>query len=353
LVIGNIANNQIQWETTYRTNIGFDLGLFNERVSISGSYYQSKTKDLLTLAKYPEISGLNSYYFRNSGELENKGFDLETNVKVLNLSSVKWEAGFSVGHYKNKIVSLPEGKIITQVYGGEVITEVGKSAALFYGYKTSGVYATQSEAVADHLSIIDELGNRQFFGAGDMHFVDVDSNDTLNKLDKQVIGDPNPDFYGSFNTRVFIKNFTIEALFTFSYGNDVYNYLRSQLEAGSSMYNQSISMINRWRADGQQTSIPKITYGDPMHNAAFSDRWIEDGSFLKFKTLTVSYKIPVKSKFIQGVSAWMSVNNLFTLTKYLGSDPESSVNNSVFCQGIDIGLISGTRSYFMGVKISL
>ena len=352
LSIGNLANNGIQWETTYRTNVGVDMSLANERIILSADFYKSNTKNLLMLKSYPDITGLDSYW-HNSGELTNAGFEATANFKVLNLSSVKWELGLSVGHYKNKILLLPDGDFITSLYGGDVLTAVGNSAGVFYGYKTKGVFATQADADNANLSMVDNNGNLIQFGAGDVHFKDANSDGIINNLDKQVIGDPNPDFYGSFTNTLSFGNFTFDALVTYSYGNHVYNYLRAQLESGSNLYNQTTAMLNRWRTEGQQTSQPKAVYGDPMGNARFSDRWIEDGSYIKIKALTLSYKLPVKVSFVEGINIWFSATNVLTLTKYLGRDPEFSAFNPVLYQGIDLGLLPNTRSYFVGIKLSL
>lgn len=142
-------------------------------------------------------------------------------------------------------------------------------------------------------------------------------------------------------------------MFTYSVGNDVYNALRANLESGSDIHNQSVALVNRWVANGQQTSIPRATYGDPMGNARFSDRWIEDGSYLKWKSIQLTYDIPVRSTFLQGVSVWMAVNNLCTLTKYLGPDPEFFSGTSPLGLGIDNGLIPASREFNFGVKINL
>ena len=135
---------------------------------------------------------------------------------------------------------------------------------------------------------MDENGIEQYFSAGDMHFVDNEPDGIIDEKDKVIIGDPNPDIYGAFNSRFIIKNLTIDALFTFSYGNDVYNYLRANLESGSYLINQTTVMLNRWYYEGQETNQHRAVYGDPMGNARFSDRWIEDGSYLRLKTLSLN-----------------------------------------------------------------
>ena len=146
------------------------------------------------------------------------------------------------------------------------------------------------------------------------------------------------------------KNFTLHIGFNYSLGNDVYNYQRSLLEGGFNFYNQTTAMTNRWRAEGQQTDMPRISYGDPMGNSRFSDRWIEDGSYLRLKTVNLTYKVPVSYSWLQGLSVWAEANNLLTLTHYLGNDPEASVANAVLYQGIDAGNIALGRTFTLGLE---
>ena len=390
IIIGNIANPEIQWETTKRLNAGMDLNILNERLALSIDVYRSNTTNLLALKTFPEETGLDSYW-SNEGEISNQGFEISANLKVLNLSLVKWELGLNIGSYKNEIVALPDEDYTTSIYGAEVLTSVGNPAGLFYGYKTNGVFSTTEDAknawidensIPVGLHMVNEYGNDLYFGAGDMYFQDLarpgdpdldepaivqEPDGIIDENDRVVIGDPNPDFYGSFSSKISIKNFTLDAYFTYSFGNDIYNALRAKLESGGSVVdaqsiyawnrflvdNQSVKVLNRWRTEGQITDQPKSTYGDPMGNARFSDRWIEDGSYIKLKSVTLSYKLPLKNSFVDGLTLWASANNLFTLTKYLGIDPEVSVGNSVLYQGIDIGLLPNTRSYFFGVKLNL
>jgi len=353
IVLANIANKKLQWETTSRVSAGVDVGFLNERLNVSLDVFSSKTSDLLIWKNLGELSGLDSY-LTNSGELSNKGFELELNAKLLNMKSIQWEVGVSTGHYKNRIESLPNGDIKTTAYNATILSQVGQAAGVFYGYKTNGVFSTQSAADNANLSVLNEDGTFSKFGAGDIIFEDKITDGVIDDKDMQIIGDPNPDFYGSFNSKLTINKLSINALFNYSLGNDVYNYLRSQLEAGSNLSNQTTAMQSRWRYEGQVTYQPKATYGDPLGNSRFSDRWIEDGSFLRLKTVSLSYNIPVRNfSFISGLDVWVAANNLYTLTKYLGVDPEFSAKNDVLYQGIDAGLIPQTRSFFMGVKINL
>ena len=355
LVIAHIENEKIQWEQTKRANAGIDLVLLNNRVNLSFDVFQSKTDQLLILQPLPETVS-KGYYWDNGGSMENKGYELSFDWKTLNLKDFQWNLGFSAGHYKNEIKSLvnENGYFITDVYGGEVITQVGSPAGLFYGYKTDGIFTTQ--AAADEAALKQEVGvsgDYLYFNGGDVRFADTHPDGIIDEKDKQVIGDPNPDFYGTINSSFAYKRFKLDASFSYSYGNDVYNYHRSMLESGLNFSNQSKAMLNRWIADGQQTDQPKAVYGDPMANSRFSDRWIEDGSYLKLKNVTLSYQLPLKNDFIRGITVWASANNVFTITDYLGRDPEFSVSNSPLTQGIDAGFLPASRSYYWGLRVDL
>ena len=186
-----------------------------------------------------------------------------------------------------------------------------------------------------------------------MKFVNQDNNNVIDEADRVVIGNPNPDLYGNISSNLSYKNFSLSATFNYSLGNDVYNYQRALLESGSSFYNQTVAMTNRWQVEGDETIYPRATYGDPKGNNRFSDRWIEDGSYLRLKDVTLSYKVPVSASWLQGLTIWCSGTNLLTFTNYLGSDPEFSFSNNVLYQGIDNGLLGQSRSFHVGVKINL
>ena len=352
LVLNNIGNTGIQWETTHRFRAGLDMTQTNDVFGLSLNFFKSYTNNLLTLKSLPEITG-EGYYWSNDGSLENIGADLGLRFKLINRKDWRWEVGANIAAYKNEITSLPDGDYTTKIYGGNVLTAVGKPAGVFYGYKTDGVYATQQEADEAGLTIVSTTGEVTPFGAGDMKFVDNVVDGVINEKDMEVIGDPNPDFYGNLYSSLAYKRFTLNMNFNYSYGNDIYNYQRSQLEGGSQFFNQTTALNRRWMAEGHQTDIPKATFGDPMGNSRFSDRWIEDGSYLRLRSVTLSYELPVSSVWLQGLTVWATANNLFTLTNYLGSDPEVWAGNSVLYQGIDRGLTAQGRSVLMGIKINL
>ncbi|UCS92134.1 SusC/RagA family TonB-linked outer membrane protein [Echinicola marina] len=351
LVRSNLANKEIQWESNRKLNAGFDLATANRVFGLSVDVYQNTISNMLTYQPLRTVTGLD-YYLANDGEMVNSGIDLGLSSRVLD-REVKLELGLQVGKYLNEIKALPYDQRVTPVAGGETLTTVGEAANVFYGYQTAGVYSSSEAAASAGLSTIGVDGEQVFFGAGDVMFVDQNGDKVIDEMDKTIIGDPNPDFFGAFTAHASYKRFTFDAAFTFSYGNDIYNYQRQQLESMSGYENQLISVRNRWRAEGQATDMPRLAYGDPAGNSRFSDRWIEDGSYLRLKTVNISYDIPVDGKIIKNVNVYAAGQNLFTLTDYLGYDPEFSYTRSIFGQGVDMGLLPQFSSVLLGLKIGL
>lgn len=358
----NIGNPKLQWETTNRFNAGIEGNFLNNRLNVKANYFYSKTNNLVTLGTLAYVAGVHDYY-TNDGSLSNTGFDVAANAKIINEKNFKFELGASVGHYKNKIESLPQGQksFTTDMYNGSILTEIGRPVGVFYGYKVvkdnlspKGIFSSSADAQASGLYVTDKTGAKNYFGAGDVHFYDKDNNGEINADDRVVIGDPNPDIYGNINANFhFGSHWSLGATFSYSLGNDIYNFQRAILESGSQFMNQTTAVGRRWIVEGQTTDIPKAVYGDPMQNSRFSDRWIEDGSYLKLKNVTLSYKLPIRNEYIQGITLWAAGNNLVTFTKYLGADPELSCGNGVLLQGIDAGYVSAGRSFHLGVKINL
>ncbi len=356
----NIGNDKIQWESTKKFNVGMQGYFLNNRLGLKFDYFLHKTDNLLTLKTFSTpIAGINRYW-SNGGKLQNSGFEATITGKPVVAKNWNVEVGASVGHYKNKVTALPDGSYTTSVYGdNNIITAEGNPIAMFYGYKTDGVFATDAEAKAagqnGYLVMQDNAGNNHEFKAGDVHFVDLNNDGVIDDKDKTVIGDPNPDIYGNIFASVNFKNLTLSLGFNYSLGNDVYNYQRAVLNSGTNFYNQQVAEVGRWRYEGQQTDIPRATFGDPMQNNRFSDRWIEDGSYLRLKTVKLAYRVPIPGTWtwLQGLTVWGEGQNLLTFSKYLGNDPEFSNGTSVYYQGIDCGNLAQSRSFTLGLKINL
>ncbi|MFD3002016.1 SusC/RagA family TonB-linked outer membrane protein [Pontibacter toksunensis] len=351
LVRANIANPALQWETNRKLNAGLDVATKNERIGLSVDVYQSETDNMLTYQPVATVAGF-EYMLANTGAMENKGVEVALNSRILT-GELEWQAGLTFAANRNEITALPTDNMTTSFAGATILTRVGQPAGLFYGYQTSGVYATEAEATADgfHTKLPD--GTLVPFRGGDMRFVDTNGDKLINAQDRVIIGNANPDFFGSFSNRLQYKRLSLDVLFTFSVGNDIYNYTRAQLESVSGAENQTPRVLNRWRTEGQQTDMPRANWGDPLGNNRFSDRWIEDGSYLRLRTVTLAYELPIKTNIIKYTNIYLTGTNLLTFTKYLGYDPEFSGSNDIRLQGIDTGLVPQYRSVMGGVRFGL
>ncbi|MCL5129803.1 MULTISPECIES: SusC/RagA family TonB-linked outer membrane protein [unclassified Algibacter] len=350
LVNGNIAKSSIGWEETAKANFGLDVGLLNERLSLNLDYFDNRTSGLLNMNEINQVYGSEGF-LSNEGKLKNNGFELSVNARVVNTENFSWDVGGNISQYKNEIVSLPGDQQILDIDGvnATIINKEGSALGLFYGYKTNGIYNNAAEASADGLNWTDFAGFEQSFVAGDVRFVNSDASDNvINEDDRVVIGNPNPDFTGMVYNTFTYKNVSLSAIFSFSQGNDVYNAQRWQTESMSGLANQSTAVANRWAVANQDTDIPRAVYGDAMGNSRFSDRWIEDGSYIRLKTLSVSY-----SPDFFNATLSITANNLFTITDYLGFDPEVSSSQTSYLQGIDAGFTPQYTSVLIGLRVGL
>ncbi|MGJ7030125.1 SusC/RagA family TonB-linked outer membrane protein [Niabella hirudinis] len=350
LVREGVANPWLQWETVQKLNAGLDLALFQERLNLKADVYQHTTKNMLVYNRGNSLSGISNYLY-NNGSMKNTGIDLSIYGRLVD-RRVKWDGGITLGKYKNEMGAIPE-TVYTQYGGATYITQQGAAANSFYGLKFEGVYSTQADADAAGLAIRDQAGKRIPFAAGDARFTDRNGDKIIDDKDRFILGNPSPDFFGAMNHSVSYKRWKFSALFTFSVGNDVYNYTRAQLESGKNFYNQTEVMLNRWRAGGQVTNVPRVSYGDPMGNAGFSDRWIEDGSYLRVRQAALEYDLKVNKQIVKYIRFYGTANNLFTWTRYLGYDPEFAASADVFNEGADVTMEPLFRSYQLGVRIGL
>jgi TonB-linked SusC/RagA family outer membrane protein len=345
--LGGISNQNLRWERIRRTNFGIDLALLRERINISLDHYTFTTTDMISYIDLPGFYGYNQY-LTNSGECENTGWDLNAGFRVLN-RAVKWDLNFSYSMYRNQIVSLENGSVLTKFIGGEKISSEGEAFGMFYGYKSLGVFKSQSDA--DAANLVDKAGRR--FNAGDIHFADLDGNNIINEDDRTIIGNPHPDYVAGIYSKISYHGFSLDAQINIVEGNTVFNYMRSKIESMDGFENQSTAVYNRWVKDGQETEMPRAAYGDPMGNARFSNRWLEDGSFVRLSNLTLSYAHPKKLFFTDYFTIFITGTNLFTWTRYLGYDPEFSFADGALGQGIDYGQMPQSRSVLIGIKLGL
>jgi hypothetical protein len=328
---------------------GLDLSLFKQLVNIHADVYQSKVDNLIIKQELPATYGYTEY-FDNGGKLDISGFEISAETR-LNIRDFVWTLGASISKQTSTVNSLDfinsdNKNIITKVDVAEYITSEGNAINNYYGYKTNGLI---SGSEAGSLTGPKGLPLQE----GDIKFVDSNSDGKINELDKTIIGDPNPEFFGGIYTAFSYKNFQLSAMINYSVGNDVFNYLRYKTEAMDSYSNQSVAVLNHWSSSNTGGTLPRLSYGDPTGNTAFSDRWIEDGSYLRLSQVTLNYDLPPIQGFIKGVGIYLTATNLFTLTSYSGYDPDFMYMNTPFYMGIDYGKMPQTQSFIVGLKLDL
>ncbi len=331
-VPGQIANPDIKWETTSNTNVGLNLGLFKNRILFSADFYYNHTKDLLLFRVLPGSSGFTTYA-DNIGELENKGMELDLNTENFT-GNFKWTSNFNISFNRNKILELygdkpssPEGR------GNNTLIE-GEPIGVFYMYKSLGVDPSSGELV----------------------FEDVNGDRVIGDEDRQIVGDPNPDFTGGFNNMFSYKNISMDIFIQFAYGNEIFNGVRQYAENMTiSNDNQLVTVKDRWQEPGDITYIPKA--GVPSNNWV-SSHYIEDGSYLRLKRIAINYDLPQKyieklGGYINSLRIYLRGQNLYTLTPYSGMDPEvnySGISNVV--RGVDFFTYPQVRTYTLGIKMN-
>ncbi|MBN2519740.1 MAG: SusC/RagA family TonB-linked outer membrane protein [Bacteroidales bacterium] len=343
-------NYDLKMEKKSTINIGFDLSMKKKAINLQADYYLSNVNNLIINQQLPYNYGFTNYY-DNGGKMYNSGIELSFNSrKHHNNMTIIIDA--TIATQLNRVSKLnfidsETSFLITNVYGAEYITSEKNPINAFYGYKTNGIYQSNAEANG----IIGPNGWEM--GAGDVIFEDVDGNNIINDNDKQIIGNPNPAFFGGFSASVSYKTYEFEAIFNYSVGNDIYNYVRYQMTAMQNYANQSPDVLDSWKSNNTNASLPKATYGDPVGNNVFSDRWIEDGSYLRLKELKISKELEKFQKSGKEIIIYLSASNIFTLTKYSGYDPETMYLNHPFFLGLDYGKIPHVRNIIIGVNLGL
>lgn len=354
IVQSSVANPALKWETVNKFNVGVDLVTFKQRLSLTVDLFNNKTTDMLVMSNAPTTSGLN-YLLTNEGAMSTSGVDATLNVKLISKANFSWDLGATIAKASTKVAQLPSAyaNSVSPYNGASYLTSVGQAPNLFYGAVAQGVYASDADATQAGLTTLQANGTYKAFKGGDVRFVDVNGDKVIDDKDNQIIGNPNPNFYGGISNRLTYKNWSLDALVSFVSGNDVYNYTRRRLESGSGYENQSNALVGRWRGQGQIADIPRVTYGDPVQNSRFSSRWIEDGSYARLRTVTLAYNFNLNKDFLRYVTVYVTGNNLVTLTKYLGYDPEFSATNTAIGQGVDNMLEPIQKSFYLGIKFGL
>jgi hypothetical protein len=338
---------EIEKKSTY--NLGVDLTMFRQRLNLFVDVYQADVNNMLMYQALNDQWGYTNYV-NNGGQLQARGIELALNTR-LNFNKLIWTINATAAMQTSELKALnflSDGvdEVVTNFVGGSMITRVGEAPNVFYGYKTDGIY--QSDAEANGM-----IGpNGQVMQAGDVKFVEKVSDNIINSDDKEVIGDPNPDLFGGIFTAFRLKNIELSAQINYSVGNDAFNYVRYLTESMSTYSNQAVSVNDSWNGAGSSNTMPRIAYGDPNGNTVFSDRWIEDASYVRVKDITLSYDMPS----FMGFRAWTlyaTATNLFTFTNYTGFDPEFMYDHNIFTRGVDYGQMPQSRKFIVGIKLDL
>ncbi|MBT1704745.1 SusC/RagA family TonB-linked outer membrane protein [Chryseosolibacter indicus] len=331
-----LGDRNLGWEKTSQLDIGIDVGLFNDRISLLADYYYKKTSDLLIGIQIPKTSGFQSLV-SNVGEIENKGFEFELTTKNI-VGEFSWNTSLNMTFNRNKILELPEGDIYGGV-GNLNIAREGVPIGSFYGWKMIGVNP--------ETGMIDYARNDGTVGP------------PSRGEDKRIIGNPNPKFFGGITNTFFYKGFDLSIMGQFTYGNDVFNYNLFTVLSGSSDSNNGLTDWNRrWREPGDVTDVPRPTPSN-FDNGTVSSRFVEDGSFFRLRNITLGYTLPTKITNrlnINSLRLYATVQNAYVFTKYRGYDPEVSSShggaNAGLTYGYDYGSYPQPRMFTSGITLT-
>ena len=261
--------------------------------------------------------------------------------------------GLTFTKNSNTILELPDGDVIHRYGVYEGIAREGESLGSIYGYKVDGIFQTGDEIQLLNTGQDPSGYGYQPFQPGDLIFEDMNKDGEINEKDKTIIGSAMPDFYGGINSTLGYKGFNLVILFNYSYGNDLVDGLRSQLESMSNYDNQTTTVLDRWTQQGDQTEVPRAVLGDPTGNARMSTRWIEDGSYLRLRTATLSYTLPasiIDRIFLRNLTVYVTGQNLFTVGAFKGYDPEFSTNTDIMNTGLYYAGFPQTRMFIIGAR---
>ena len=357
LVSSTLANPYIHWEEVAQTNIGFDASLFNSRVMFSFDAYLKETRDMLVKASIPITSGFEdtTTTYTNAGKVRNQG--IEMSLHTINLTGeLGWETNLTATYNKNKIKDLNSDVpyYINQI-NNSYVTMLAKDYPInvFYGYVTDGIFQNQSEVNTHAVQPGAE--------PGDIRFRDLNNDGVINDSDRTVIGNPNPSWLFSMNNSLSYKGFELSVFLQGIAGNKIYNAnnIDNTGMAGGSgntdnpgrapAYNQTTDVLKRWQGEGTSNSMPRAVFGDPNQNTRVSDRFVENGSYLRLKNITLSYTFPkqwLQKAQIENARLSLSCENVATITGYSGFDPEVGIN------GIDQNRYPISRTFSLGLNFN-
>jgi TonB-linked SusC/RagA family outer membrane protein len=390
-----VGNNNLKWEKTISTNVGLDLGFFNNRLNLTVDWYNNKSDDLLMKVSIPTSTGY-KYQYQNIGSIRNRGLEIALNSLNIKTKDFQWTTDFNISFNRSKVLRI-DGEndyYQTSVSGGtntQVLYRaiVGHALGEMWGYKTDGVYTTDDfvqngDTYTLKKGVIYEKGSKITHKPGDIKYVstagqvDEDGTPVYNSDDMTVIGNGTPDFTGGFKNTFSYKGFDLSVFMTFSYGNDIFNMSTQRFIGPYQPYqNLLASVADRYtlvdpETGKEATSLARIAELNPNQYSkdilwsvysnnkaaitAHIDRFVEDGSYLRINTITLGYTLPkrlLSKVMISNLRLYCTLNNMFTFTKYSGYDPEVSVSSSILTPGIDDSAYPRSKGFVFGINLSL
>ena len=348
-IANDMENREIKWETSQSINIGFDYGLFDGKLSGALNYFNNKTIDLLITKKLAPSAGIANPIL-NVGTMRNSGVEFDVNYRDM-IGEFSWNAGFNVTYLKNKVVKMANPDQI--LYGGFSATQTrkGKSVATFYLYETDGIFQNMAEVYAHSKDGKLIQPNAK---PGDIRFKDKDNNGVIDGDDKVEMGSGMPKVEANLSLGAQYKGFDFSALIGSGWGHKIFNGTRTKIEGMNEVYNMSRSTLRAWTPENRNTTMPRAVLGDPNDNIRESDRFLEDGDFIRLRQVQVGYTLPkmwLNKINMEKIRVYVSADNLWTWTKYSGVDPEFAQSN-VLNTGIDSNIYPFTKSFVFGLQVT-
>ncbi|WP_461789656.1 SusC/RagA family TonB-linked outer membrane protein [Pedobacter sp.] len=367
----SLENRDLRWETTGQANVGLDLSLFRNKVSLTVDAYRKTTKDLLLRAQLPTTSGFDEA-FKNVGKTRNEGLEITLNTKIIDTKNFKWDNSFNISFNRSKVLGLNDDTeaILSSVSWDSrydlnylYLTKLGHPMTQFYGYIWEGNYqlsdfdVTPSGSYVLKNNVPDNGSGRASMQPGDIKYKDINGDGTITASDATIIGRALPIHIGGFTNNFKYKGFDLNVFFQWSYGNDIFDANRLIFEGtAASSVNQYASFTNRWSLDNQNNILHRVN-GQGPRGYAYSSRLIEDGSYIRLKTVALGYNLNgklVKRWHLKGLRVFASGQNLLTWTKYSGMDPEVSVKSgNNLTPGFDYSAYPRSRTLTMGLNLTL
>ena len=369
IVTSSLGNQDLIWESTEQVDAGLDLRLFKNRISLTVDWYQKKTRDLLLNANLPYSSGYRSVY-KNIGKVRNRGLEISLSTVNVKTRRFEWSSDFNISFNRSRVLALSEGEenYLSKIsFTGDFnstylyLAKVGQPVAQFYGIEWAGVYGYEDfdqDAAGNYTlkkGVATNGNDRSSIQPGDIKYVDQNGDGVVNDQDMVVIGRCEPIHMGGFNNNFTYKNLSLNVFFQWRYGSDVMNANRIIFEGNyaNKSINQYKSYVDRWSPTNTDSKNFRVGGRGPA--GVYSSRTIEDGSFLRLKTLQLSYTLPKKFTrkiHLNQVQVFIAGQNLWTWTSYSGLDPEVSTRNSALTPNFDYSAYARNRIYTAGIKVT-